>query len=159
MIDEHISSPSVVCWILFNEGWGIYEKEEVKRLADWVSQYDPSRWLDDSTGLPNEHAAGDVYDVHIYTGPSAGVSERSCFSVLGEWGGVGLNVKGHTWFERGGWSYDTTKGNAQLNERYLKMQDELLNNMYFPGLSAAMYTQISDVEGETNGILTYDRKV
>ena len=100
-----------------------------------------------------------MYDVHIYTGPSAGVSERSCFSVLGEWGGVGLNVKGHTWFERGGWSYDTTKGNAQLNERYLKMQDELLNNMYFPGLSAAMYTQISDVEGETNGILTYDRKV
>ena len=159
MIDEHISSPSVVCWILFNEGWGVYEKEDVKRLADWVSQYDPSRWLNDSTGLPNEHAAGDVYDVHIYTGPSAGVSERSCFSVLGEWGGVGLNVKGHTWFERGGWSYDTTKGNAQLNERYLKMQDELLNNMYFPGLSAAMYTQISDVEGETNGILTYDRKV
>ena len=159
MIDEHISSPSVVCWILFNEGWGIYEKEEVKRLADWVSRYDPSRWLNDSTGLPNGHAAGDVYDVHIYKGPSAGVSEKSCFSALGEWGGVGLNVRGHTWFERGGWSYDTTKGNAQLNERYLKMQDELLNNMYFPGLSAAMYTQISDVEGETNGILTYDRKV
>ena len=159
MIDEHISSPAVVCWILFNEGWAIYEKEEVKRLGDWVASYDPSRWVNDSTGLPNEHATGDVYDVHIYTGPSAGVCEPTCFNVLGEWGGVGLNVKGHTWYERGGWSYDTTKGNAQLNERYLKMQDELLNNMYFPGLSAAMYTQISDVEGETNGILTYDRKV
>jgi len=159
LIDEHISSPAVVCWILFNEGWGIYEKEEVKRLGDWTAAYDPSRWVNDSTGLPNEHATGDAYDVHIYTGPSAGVCEPTCFNVLGEWGGVGLNVKGHTWYERGGWSYDTTKGNAQLNERYLKMQDELLNNMYFPGLSAAMYTQISDVEGETNGILTYDRKV
>ena len=159
MIDEHISSPAVVCWVLFNEGWGIYEKPEVKRLADWLSAYDPSRWVNDSTGLPNEHATGDVYDVHIYTGPSVGVCEPTCFNALGEWGGVGLNVKGHTWFPRGGWSYDTANKDRQLNDRYFQMQEELLNNLYFPGLSAAMYTQISDVEGETNGILTYDRKV
>lgn len=160
MIDEHVSSPSVVCWILFNEGWGIYDKREVKRLSDWLSAYDPSRWVNDSTGLPNEHASGDVYDVHIYTGPSAGVCEPTSFNALGEYGGIGLNVKKHTWFDRGGWSYgEANKDQKQLNERYLAMQDELFNNMYFPGLSAAMYTQISDVEGETNGILTYDRKV
>ncbi len=161
IIDEHISHPSVVAWILFNEGWSIYNKrEEIKRFSDWVSAYDPSRYVNDSSGLPNEHVSGDVYDLHIYQGPSAGVLEPHTFAVLGEFGGVGLNVKGHNWFDRGGWAYgEMNKNNADLTKRYLQMQNELYNLMLYPGLSASMYTQISDVEGETNGLYTYDRKV
>ena len=168
MVDQHVSSPAVVGWILFNEGWGIYERVEVKRLSDWLSAYDPSRWVNDSTGLPNEHASGDAYDIHIYPGPSAspmptqvgGAALPPTFQVLGEFGGAGLNVKEHTWFPRGGWAYgEANKDQLALQARYEAMQDELYNLMFFPGLSASMYTQITDVEGETNGLLTYDRKV
>lgn len=160
MIDEHISYPCIVTWILFNEGWGIYEKAEVKRLSDWLSAYDPSRLVNDSTGLPGRHASGDVYDIHIYQGPSASLLEPTAFSALGEFGGAGLNVKGHNWVGRGGWAYgDMNSSNAELTNLYVQMQAELLNLMYTPGLCASMYTQISDVEGETNGIYTYDRKV
>lgn len=169
MVDEHVSSPAVVCWILFNEGWGIYEREEVKRLGDWLCAYDPSRWVNDSTGLPNEHTTGHVYDTHIYPGPSSsaypatlvgGDVPAPTFQALGEFGGAGLNVKDHNWFGRNGWAYGkTNKDGDALTARYLEMQDELCRAMFFPGLSASMYTQISDVEGETNGIYTYDRKV
>lgn len=160
MIDEHISHPSVVCWILFNEGWSIYERKYIKPLADWVKAYDPSRLVNDSTGLPNEHVAGDVYDIHIYQGPSSSVIPDGTFSALGEFGGVGLNVKGHNWFDRGGWAYgDMNASNAELTKNYLDKQKELFGLMLYPGLCASMYTQISDVEGETNGIYTYDRKV
>ena len=168
MVDTHISAPSVVCWILFNEGWAIYERPEVKRLSDWLSAYDPTRLVNDSTGLPNEHASGDVYAIHIYPGPSSspypvlvgGAEVPPTIQALGEYGGAGLNVKDHTWFKRGGWAYgEANKDVDMLGRRYREMQDEIYNLLYFPGLSASMYTQITDVEGETNGIYTYDRKV
>ncbi|MBO6102463.1 MAG: AbfB domain-containing protein, partial [Opitutales bacterium] len=161
IVDEHISHPSIAAWVLFNEGWSIYPKrEDIKRVSDWLSAYDPSRYVNDSTGLPNEHVSGDVYDLHIYQGPSAGLLEPYTFAALGEFGGVVLNVKGHNWFDRGGWAYGAmNSNNEELTNRYLQMQGELYSLMFFPGLSASMYTQISDVEGETNGLYTYDRKV
>lgn len=161
IIDEHISHPCIITWILFNEGWSMYGKrEDIKRFSDKISAYDPSRFVNDSSGLPNEHVSGDVYDLHIYQGPSAGVLESNTFAALGEFGGVGLNVKGHNWFDRGSWAYgEMNKTNEDLTKRYLQMQNELYSLMYHPGLSASMYTQISDVEGETNGLYTYDRKV
>ncbi|MBR6389099.1 MAG: hypothetical protein IKS15_03165 [Opitutales bacterium] len=161
IVDEHISYPCIAAWLIFNEGWSIYPKrEDIKRVSDWLSAYDPSRYVNDSTGLPNEHVGGDVYDLHIYQGPAAGLSEPYTFAALGEFGGVGLNVKGHNWFDRGGWAYgEMNKSNEDLTKRYLQMQGELYSLMFFPGLSASMYTQITDVEGETNGLYTYDRKV
>ncbi len=163
MVDQHISHPCIVTWILFNEGWGIYKREDVKVLSDWLSAYDPSRFVNDSSGLPNEHSSGDVYDIHIYTGPSASLSgdpATKTFAALGEYGGTGLNVKGHNWFNRDGWAYGkVSNNNEELTKRYLNMQGELFNLMFYPGLSASVYTQISDVEGETNGLYTYDRKV
>lgn len=163
IVDQHISHPSVITWVLFNEGWGIYRREDVKVLSDWLSAYDPSRFVNDSSGLPNEHSSGDIYDIHIYPGPAASLSgdaATTTFAALGEYGGAGLNVKGHNWFNRSGWAYgEMNATNGELTKRYLDMQSEILNLMFYPGLCASVYTQISDVEGETNGLYTYDRKV
>jgi hypothetical protein len=101
---------------------------------------------------------GDVHDVHAYPGPSSPAPEPKRAAVLGEFGGLGLGVDGHTWAEKT-WGYrgtasqdDLTRKNERLLARAWALKDE-------PGLSAAIYTQITDVETEANGLLTYDRAI
>ena len=102
--------------------------------------------------------AGDVHDIHVYPGPGSPKPEPNRAAVLGEFGGLGLATEGHMWTSKN-WGYRGTKNKDDLTRKY----EQLLRGVYKlkdkPGLSAAVYTQTTDVETEANGLLTYDRAV
>jgi beta-galactosidase/beta-glucuronidase len=154
MVDHLHNSPSIVTWVLFNEGWGQYD---TPRLAKWVKDYDPSRLLDATTGW-TDRGVGDMIDIHQYPGPSAPSPEAHRASVLGEFGGLGLPTPGHMWQEKA-WGYQSFKSTAELTERFEGLFSALYKLIGEPGCSAAVYTQTTDVETEANGLMTYDRAV
>ncbi|MFB7497920.1 PA14 domain-containing protein [Streptomyces sp. NPDC056161] len=155
MIDEHISSPSVVMWVTFNEGWGQYD---MARIADQAKAWDPTRLVNSMSGLNlgEDGGTGDIMDEHGYPSPALPPhpdGERALVS--GEYGGLGLAVPGHAWSVQQ--SYVDVDP-ATYTDDYLAKLDEV-RALACRGGNGAVYTQISDVEGELNGLLTYDRKV
>lgn len=160
MMDQHHNSPSVVAWVPFNEGWGEFG---TAAIADLVRRTDPSRLIDISSGvnccysLPDS-GAGDMYDDHTYVGPGAPTISDDRAIVDGEYGGLGLVEEGHLWPGDPS-AYEMTDSRAQLTERYGEVSAELARITRDNGLSAAIYTQTTDVENEVNGLLTYDRRV
>jgi hypothetical protein len=160
MVEQHRSSPSIVMWVPFNEGWGQYDQA---RIADLVKGWDPDRLVDNMSGInccgAVDGGNGDVMDFHIYPGPGTpGAPTASRASVLGEYGGLGLPVLGHTW-SGGGWGYAVEANPKALTDRYVRMSERLRELETCNGLSAAIYTQTTDVETELNGLMTYDRAV
>lgn len=165
MISELYNSPSIVTWVPFNENWGAFD---VKEITAWVKALDPSRLVNGNSGFNNnpeyQKAAGDpgngdFVDTHIYVGPyGASVPDDKRAASLGEFGGVGLFVRGHMWpVENNAYAYEATK--EQLTDRYILLMDEVEQLMRYKGLSVAIYTQTTDVEHEVNGMMTYDRAV
>jgi hypothetical protein len=154
MVDGLENHPSIITWVLFNEGWGQYD---TKSLTEWLKQRDPSRLVDDASGW-TDMRAGDLIDMHNYPGPDSPDSEPRRAAVLGEFGGLGLTVPGHTWSQHF-WGYVMLPDAAELVTRYEAMLKEVwkLHNLH--GLSAVVYTQTADVETECNGLQTYDRAV
>lgn len=148
--------PSIVVWVPFNEGWGQFQTKEV---TDWTQNYDKHRLVDATSGW-TDRGVGDMFDAHQYPGPSMEPTSQNAGRaiVLGEFGGLGWPVKEHLWNEeKRNWGYRTYFD----KEIYHKELRQVLNNLYpllSRGLSAAIYTQTSDVEGEVNGLITYDRK-
>lgn len=103
---------------------------------------------------------GDMIDWHVYTGPDAPRPSATRLSVLGEFGGIGLRTPGHEYSPDGRFfAYEQVFSNAQLNDRYTGMVRDVQRLMTTKGVSAYVYTDITDVEGEYNGLLTYDRRV
>ncbi len=154
MIDHLYSFPSIVVWVPLNEGWGQYD---TKRLTRWVETYDTTRLVDSPSGWA-DRKVGDIIDVHLYPGPGMELPEEDRASVLGEFGGLGLPVKGHLWWQKRNWGYLTYPD----KETYINEFKNLIQNLkglISWGLSAAIYTQTTDVEGEVNGLMTYDREV
>lgn len=156
MIDLHFNAPSIVIWVPFNEGWGQYD---TGRIADLVKQQDPSRLVNAVSGWALR-PCGDIYDIHTY-GEKVDVppmqAERA--TVIGEYGGIGYPIKGHLWNpDMRNWGYQTYGSVDELYKNYVKKFDQIVA-MKKKGLSAAVYTQTTDVEGEINGLLTYDREV
>jgi hypothetical protein len=154
MVEGRRNHPSIIMWILFNEGWGQYDTE---RLATWLKSFDSSRMVNNASGWTDKRV-GDVIDIHSYPGPEAPSREDDRAAVLGEFGGLGLGVPGHTW-STNTWGYLRMPDAATLNERSGKLLDRLRNLRDSFGLSGAVYTQTADVETECNGLLTYDRAV
>ncbi len=158
IISQHISSPSVVMWVIFNEGWAQYDRDETIRITNETKMRDPSRLVNNASGW-HDSGAGDVRDIHDYPGPKADAASETRFSALGEYGGIPFNVEGHTWNGRR-WGYgEIVQDEAVLNKTYAGMIGKIRGFLTSPGLSATIYTQITDVEGEINGLFTYDRKV
>jgi hypothetical protein len=157
LIDARYNHPSIVMWVPFNEGWGQPDAEGTRAVAEWTAQYDPTRLVNNTSGW-RDAGAGHVVDVHQYPGPSMPALERTRAAVLGEFGGLGLPTRGHTWQDEKNWGYVSFKSPAELQQAY---QDRLaqLRLLVARGLSAAIYTQTTDVEIETNGLMTYDREV
>lgn len=152
---EHLGNhPSIVQWVVFNEGWGQHDTERYTRL---VKELDPSRLVCCASGW-HDKPVGDVIDMHRYPGPGAPQWEAERAAVLGEFGGLGLAVKGHLWDEKT-WSYQGTGSSEQLTYAYETLLREVWRLEREAGLSAAIYTQITDVETEINGLATYDRAV
>jgi beta-galactosidase/beta-glucuronidase len=155
MIDTHANHPSIVMWVLFNEGWGQYDTE---RLSDWLKAYDPTRLVNSASGW-NDMLVGDVRDIHSYPGPEAPRRDSDRVSVLGEFGGLGLPVAGHTWLAQNSWGYQEYGDAETLLQGYTGLIERLRDLQETRGLAAAIYTQTTDVETEVNGIMTYDREL
>lgn len=154
MIDCLRNHPSIVLWVVFNEGWGQFD---TARITAWTKQYDPSRLVDCASGW-TDRGVGDVHDIHVYPGPGSPKPEAKRAAVLGEFGGLGLKVDGHTW-EQKTWGYRGANSKEDLTRRYEKLLEGVYKLKDNPGLSAVVYTQTTDVETEANGLLTYDRAV
>jgi hypothetical protein len=154
MIDAFRNHPSIVMWVPFNEGWGQHDTPEVVAA---VKQYDPTRLVNEASGWTN-FGSGDVRDIHAYPGPAIPPLEDERAAVLGEFGGLGIPIEGHLWWDKRNWGYRNFTNLDELQAGY----DALivrLKPLIARGLCAAVYTQTSDVEGEVNGLLTYDRAV
>lgn len=165
IIDDHYNSPSIITWVPFNENWGAFD---VKNITDWVKQYDPSRLVNGNSGFNNnpdyqkaygDPLNGDYVDTHIYVGPyCASKPDGKRAASLGEFGGVGLFVRGHMWPVENN-AYDYAATTTALTDRYVLLLNQVEQLMLYKGLSVAIYTQTTDVEHEVNGLLTYDRAV
>jgi len=153
MIDGRYNHPSIIMWVVFNEGWGQYDTE---RLTNWVKQRDPSRLVNNASGWTDKKV-GDVIDMHNYPGPGSPKPEEKRAAVLGEFGGLGLAVEGHTWSSQS-WGYKGMGNKERLTNEYSKLLVNAYKLKDDPGLCAVVYTQTSDVETECNGLLTYDRE-
>ncbi|MFN8583131.1 MAG: galactose-1-epimerase [Gemmatimonadaceae bacterium] len=154
MVDARRSHPSIVMWVPFNEGWG---QHDAARYVSWLRQYDPTRLVNHASGWDDE-GAGDVADVHSYPGPAIPRNDGRRALVLGEFGGLGLPLAGHTWVDAGNWGYRSFDDTTMLSRAYQGVL-ELVRPLQARGLSAAVYTQTTDVEVEVNGLMTYDRGV
>ena len=154
LMDQLFNFPSIVQWVVFNEGWG---QHDTPNMLGWVDFYDPSRlhsvsgWMD--------YGGGDICDIHRYPGPGK-IDNAGGYRplVLGEYGGVGYVVKDSVWpAETKRMHYRNASDINQYTSDYERIAYQL-RILKEQGLSAAIYTQISDVEGEINGVMTYDRR-
>ncbi|MGW2830761.1 PA14 domain-containing protein [Streptomyces sp. NPDC001286] len=155
VIDEHISSPSVVMWVTFNEGWGQYD---MARIADQAKAWDPTRLVNSMSGLNlgADGGTGDIMDEHGYPSPALPPHPDGRRALVsGEYGGLGLAVPGHAWSVQQ--SYVDVDPAAYTDDYLTKLAE--VHALACRGSNGAVYTQISDVEGELNGLLTYDRRV
>lgn len=150
--------PSIVVWVPFNEAWGQFKTKEI---TEWTMKKDPSRLVNSASG-GNYFYTGHILDIHNYPDPA--MPDPTLFGkngqtlVLGEFGGLGLPIEGHTWQNKDNWGYQSFKNQEELLQRYTRLMTDF-KRLIPMGLSAGVYTQTTDVEIETNGIMTYDRKV
>jgi hypothetical protein len=154
LVRTHQNHPSIIMWVVFNEGWGQYDTE---RLTAWVKQMDPSRLVNNASGW-DDKKAGDIRDIHSYPAPKAPEAEPNRAIVLGEFGGLGLAIDGHTW-KKEHWGYQGMYSADHLTSRYETFLRNIFQSRDKPGLCAAVYTQLTDVEVECNGLMTYDRAI
>jgi beta-galactosidase/beta-glucuronidase len=161
IMDAFYHFPSIVMWVPFNEAWGQFSTVKV---INWTMEYDPSRLVNGPSG-GNFFPVGHTVDQHQYPGPAMpdpnihapNIIEGRVL-ILGEFGGLGLPLEGHLWQSDRNWGYRNFDDREELVNSYKKLIDQipvLINK----GLAAAIYTQTTDVEGEVNGLMTYDREI
>ncbi|MEV4702129.1 LamG-like jellyroll fold domain-containing protein [Actinoplanes sp. NPDC049316] len=165
MVREHQSWTSIIAWVPFNEGWGEWDRTATGRIAEDVKKQDPSRLVNAHSGVnccnsKGDSGKGDVIDFHEYNngGPASPSPDATRVSIDGEHGGYGLKVSNHMWFGTGQ-AYEMEPDSATLTRKYVENQRKVITAAQSCGISAAIYTQITDVEGELNGFWTYDRQV
>lgn len=155
MVQQKSHHPSIISWVLFNEGWGQYDTQ---RLTDELKALDPTRLVISASGW-TDRGTGDVLDVHTYPEPRvAPPDETGRARVVGEFGGLGLPAPGHMWSDQH-WGYQAATDGNDLTEQYIDLLQSAWAQHQLFGLSAAVYTQVSDVETECNGLFSYDRAV
>ena len=152
IMDANSNHPSIITWVPFNEGWGQFKTNEI---LNWTKKHDPTRLVDGPSGW-TDRGGGDLHDMHRYPGPSMFPVSEERASVLGEFGGLGWPVKDHLWWDKRNWGYRTYQTQAELQQNYETLMHKL-RPLIGQGLAAAIYTQTTDVEGEVNGLMTYDR--
>lgn len=157
IMDANHNFPCIVVWVPFNEAWGQFKTGEI---TNWTKEYDPSRLVNSASG-GNFFPVGDIMDLHHYPAPvmpRPDLFGQKQVIVLGEFGGLGLPVDQHTWQQKDNWGYQSFKTKEELYNKYETFIDRF-EPLIKRGLSAAVYTQTTDVEVEINGLMTYDRKV
>ena len=139
----------IIIWVPFNEAWGQFDTENV---VEFTKSKDPSRLINAASG-GNHRICGNFLDLHHYPEPLQYIEYDDLINVLGEYGGLGLEIKNHTWKDDN-WGYDVLKTKEELTERYKEYIEMLMKTEF----SSAIYTQTTDVESEINGLITYDRE-
>lgn len=164
IVDQLAGETSIIGWIPFNEGWGQWSIPAAAELAAQIKQLDPSRLVDARSGAnccdtKGDPHAGDVYDVHEYQGPGLPSPDAERAAIDGEHGGLTLDIPGHIWPNTPINPYGAVKDRAALTAGYVANTTVLRDQGVAKGMSGSVYTQITDVEGEHNGLFTYDRKI
>jgi len=164
MVDQLENVTSIIGWIPFNEGWGQWSIEAASEVGAQVKAQDPTRLVNDRSGsnccdTPGDPGTGDIIDWHQYQGPALPAPDAARASIDGEHGGLTLPIEGHQWPTAPINPYGAVKDTAELNDAYVANTAVLRDQGAPYGLSGAVYTQITDVEGEQNGFWTYDRQV
>jgi hypothetical protein len=154
MVDALHNFPCIVMWVPFNEGWGQHDMLET---VAWLQDYDPSRPVNEASGW-HDRGSGTISDMHSYPGPGMRPVEKDRVVVLGEFGGLGMPVRGHTLRDERNWGYVSYDTKEKLTDAYIDLLTRM-RPLIGQGLSAAVYTQTSDVETEVNGLMTYDREL
>jgi hypothetical protein len=156
VIDMLQPHPSIVVWVPFNEGWGQFKTREI---AEWTKSYDPTRAVNPASGGNHyTDSGGDILDVHNYPEPVILIFDTKRANVIGEYGGIGLPTEGHLWQPEKNWGHITSGSAREATDLYAGYAG-MLKTLIPLGICAAVYTQITDVESEVNGLITYDRKV
>lgn len=153
MIDTLYNCVSIACWVPFNEGWGQFD---AKRIGENVKAYDNSRHVDHASGW-HDQKGPDFKSMHRYILPVTLPKNDGRPFVLSEFGGYSMIEHGHTWNEKKAFGYRMFKDKESLSRAYKKLFEKQIIPLIEKGLSATVYTQVSDVENEVNGIFTYDR--
>lgn len=155
MIAALYNYPCIIAWVPLNEGWGQHESHGKTQL---IREVDATRLISSNSGW-EDRGCGDMYDIHNYQ-PETELPEPDGkrAAVLGEFGGLGYAVKGHLWWDRN-WGYQSYEDVAELVRQYQARLNRVLLGIKEKQLQAAIYTQTTDVEGEINGLITYDRRV
>ncbi len=153
-VDHLYNVPSLAVWTLFNEGWGQFD---AYRIAQSVKEKDPSRPVDHASGWFDQKG-GDFRSIHNYFRPLKVKQDGKRAFVISEYGGYACHIAGHSGVERA-YGYRKYATAEELSAAYLELTQRQLFPLVKAGLSGAVYTQLSDVEEEVNGLVTYDRRV
>lgn len=155
IINDFKVFPSIVVWVPFNEAWGQFDTDDVVKFT---RGQDPTRLINYASGGNFVRCSGDILDLHNYPDPEMYLYDPEYVNVLGEYGGIGLPLEGHLWQTDKNWGYVQYKTGDEVLDTYEKYAGELIE-LVQKGFAGAVYTQTTDVEGEVNGLMTYDRKV
>lgn len=153
LVQTHWNSPSIIMWVVFNEGQAQHSTPELVKM---VKQLDPSRLVNQASG-GGHFGVGDVFDIHSYPPPASPMNNGKQALACGEYGGIGYIIPNHIWA--------TAPTYVMINNQkdYTNLYNDFANDLAVfrtnQGLSAAVYTEITDVESELNGLVTYDRAV
>ncbi|KOV72897.1 hydrolase [Streptomyces sp. AS58] len=159
---EHHNSPSVISWIVFNEGWGEWDRTETGRIAESVKAADPSRVVNAHSGVnccnsKGDSGKGDIIDHHDYNNEDPPFPDHRA-AMDGEHGGFVLRTPGHMWPGAPTVIYSGVADKEALTRRYVENTEEFYLDQAGAELSGSVYTQITDLENELNGLYTYDRR-
>jgi len=156
MVDHLHNFACIGMWVPFNETWGQFDANVI---AEWLNRYDPTRPVDHASGWFDQ-GGGDFKSVHVYFQKlKVKKAEKRRAMVLSEFGGYSLKVEGHLWDASADFGFKKFSISVGLTDAYLSLLNNELKPWKDAGLSAAVYTQTTDVEIEVNGYMTYDRVV
>lgn len=155
MMDALYNAPCIGTWVPFNEGWGQFD---AKRIGDEVKAKDPTRIVDHASGWYDQQGA-DLRSIHRYIWPVTTPKYDGRPFVLSEYGGYSQIYPDHVWNLKKSFGYQMYRSKESLTKAYVKLHEHQVIPAIKKGLSATVYTQVSDVEFEVNGLLTYDREI
>jgi hypothetical protein len=153
-VDHLYNCPSIAVWVPFNEGWGQFDAEKAVEL---IRQIDKTRLIDHASGWFDQKK-GDFKSIHNYFHNLKVKKEKNRAVVFSEFGGYACYIPGHA-YSMQAYGYRIYLTKEDFDEAYQKLYKKEVLPLIGKGLSAAVYTQLSDVEDEVNGLFTYDRKV
>ncbi|MFF4086492.1 LamG-like jellyroll fold domain-containing protein [Streptomyces nigra] len=160
---EHHNAPSVIGWIVFNEGWGEWDRTETGKITEAVKEADPSRVVNAHSGVnccnsKGDSGKGDIIDHHDYNNEDPPFPDAKRAAMDGEHGGFTLRAPGHMWPGAPTVIYSGVDSKEALTRKYVENTEKFYLDQAAAELSGSVYTQITDLENELNGLYTYDRR-